>query len=286
MKFIIGLLLCGSAVLAQQSVRVVAAGDIACDPEMVGTTLPDLCDSDITANLIAELTPDGVLALGDIQYEHAELEHFAQVYDTTWGRFKAITHPTPGNHEYYLDASGYFRYFGAAAGEGQLGYYSRALGEWQLISLNSNCAFVACGADSAQAQWLRETLTSQTCTLVIWHHPRYSSGKHGDTPELADLWSILDEYGAELVLSGHDHHYERFTPQDAVSQAKSEGVRQFVVGTGGRSFYPLEQVKAHSEVQVEGEFGVLELTLNPSAYSWRFVTPGGAYDEGSANCVN
>ena len=286
MKFLIGLLLCGSAVLAQQSVRVVAAGDIACDPEMVGTTLPGLCDSDITANLIAELTPDGVLALGDIQYEHAELEHFAQVYDTTWGRFKAITHPTPGNHEYYLDASGYFNYFGAAAGEGQLGYYSKALGEWQLISLNSNCAFVACGADSAQAQWLRETLTPQTCTLVIWHHPRYSSGKHGDTPELADLWSILDEYGAELVLSGHDHHYERFTPQDAVSQAKPEGVRQFVVGTGGRSFYPLEQVKAHSEVQVEGEFGVLELTLNPSAYSWRFVTPGGAYDEGSANCVN
>ena len=128
MKFLIGLLLCGSAVLAQQSVRVVAAGDIACDPEMVGTTLPGLCDSDITANLIAELTPDGVLALGDIQYEHAELDHFAQVYDTTWGRFKAITHPTPGNHEYYLDASGYFRYFGAAAGEGAVRLLQQGVG--------------------------------------------------------------------------------------------------------------------------------------------------------------
>ena len=269
-----------------QSVRIVAAGDIACDPEMVNTTIEGLCDSDVTADLIVSLEPDAVLALGDIQYEHAELDHFERVYDRTWGRFKNLTYPTPGNHEYYTDSSDYFAYFGAAAGENQQGYYSLSLGNWQLISLNSNCSFVACGADSAQAQWLRETLNSspQTCTLAFWHHPRYSSGEHGDTATLSELWEILDAHGVELLLSGHDHHYERFAAQDAFGQVKTNGVRQFVVGTGGRSLYGVESVAANSEAVVDDSFGVLELSLNPETYSWRFVTPDGMFDEGRAEC--
>ena len=272
-----------------QRVTVVAAGDIACDPETAKTKRTDLCQSEATATLIERLEPDAVLVLGDSQYETGELEAYQKVYNKTWGHFKAITYPSVGNHEYYRGGGeGYFVYFGSRAGDPSKGYYSFNLGDWHLISLNSNCDITACGAQSEQATWLREDLAAHPtrCTLVFWHHPRFSSGEHGNTKELSDLYQILYEGGVEIVLSGHDHHYERFVPLAPNGRFDgSRGVVQFVVGTGGRSLrstFP----SFTSKKRFSGTFGVLKLELLPDSYTWEFVPTGKTRftDEGSAVC--
>lgn len=268
---------------------MVAAGDIACDPEMVATSRSDLCQSDATAQLIEALAPAAVLTLGDNQYKNGDSVAFEQVYETTWGRFKARTYPSVGNHDYYSGGEGYFSYFGARAGEPSKGYYSFDLGAWHLIALNSNCSEVGgCGADSEQGRWLSADLAAHgaKCTLAFWHHPRFSSGSHGDSSATAELFTLLYKAGAELVLSGHDHHYERFAPQAPnKSLDPDRGVTQFVVGTGGRSLRPTLPTLG-SQKRYSGSFGVLKLELRPASYTWTFVSveETSFSDSGTANC--
>jgi hypothetical protein len=267
---------------------VAAAGDISC------AALPTngaSCQQQATSDLLARRPLDAVLMLGDAQYMVGALPAFQQFYDPTWGRFKAITHPAVGNHEYSSpDAWPYFAYFGPVAGASNRGYYSFDLGDWHLIALNSNCGRVGgCKAGSPQETWLENDLAAnrKTCTLAYWHHPRFSSGRAGSSRRTDAFWRVLYAAGADLVLSGHDHDYERFAPQ--TSRRKRDdayGIRQFVVGTGGKSMVQFGTVQSNSEVRDNGSFGVLELTLRRASYSWRFVpAAGGTFtDAGSGRC--
>jgi hypothetical protein len=266
---------------------IVAAGDIACPP---GTAVSATnCHQGATSNLLAGAT--AVLTLGDAQYPAASLADFQAVFHPTWGRFKAITHPTSGNHEYNTaGAAGYYDYFGAAAGPRGKGYYSYDLGAWHLIAINSNCTQVGgCNAGSAQERWLRADLAASAarCTLAYWHHPLFSSGTHGSDPRTAPLWQALYEHGADVVLTGHDHNYQRFAPQTASGVADPRGIREFVVGTGGRGHYAVNTPIANQEVAKTGTFGVLKLTLHALSYDWAFVPESGAAftDSGSASCA-
>jgi 3',5'-cyclic AMP phosphodiesterase CpdA len=267
---------------AAQGVKVLAAGDVAgCDSS----------GDEQTANLLDRL-PGTILALGDLAYDDGTLEEFEDCYHPTWGRHKARTKPVPGNHEYSTDgAEGYYDYFGAAAGDPNRGYYSYELGNWHVVALNSNCADIGgCERSSAQGRWLAQDLAANpsACTLAYWHHPRFSSSeKHGSSTLTRDLWAILMEHGADLVLQGHDHNYERFAPQDADGNATPFGIRSFVVGTGGRSHYGFTDAESNSEVRNGTDYGVLELTLRPMSYAWRFVPVQGQTftDSGSSPCV-
>lgn len=261
---------------------LVAAGDIACVPGMAAT--PAECQHEATARLVESLAPDVVAPLGDLQYEFGEAKNFAASYDPTWGRFEDRTRPAVGNHEYAGGrAPGYYGYFGPAAqGVDGRGWYSYDLGAWHVVVLNSVCSVVGCGEGSDQLGWLRADLAAnpRPCTLAYWHHPRWTSGLHGVDTSTQPLWDALAAAGADVVLGGHDHHYERFAPV--------QGIRQFVVGTGGRNLYPVLFRTEGSEVVDTRTFGVLALTLRPDGYDWRFVAiPGSASgftDEGSAGC--
>ena len=231
-----------------------------------------------------------VLTLGDHAYPDGTAAEFAECYEPSWGRFLDRTRPVLGNHDYHTDlAAPYFAYFGAAAGTSGEGWYSFDLGEWHVVALNSNCELVGCSADSPQGRWLAADLAESgaRCTLAFWHHPRFSSGPDGDIPKMAELWRILYEAGADVVLSGHAHQYERLAPMDPSGVVDPErGVRQFVVGTGGRSLYAFGPVNPASEVRSNASFGVLKLTLRPDGYDWEFlpVDAGGFTDSGSAGC--
>jgi hypothetical protein len=266
---------------------LVAAGDVACAPGEPRT--PIACHQLDTAALIARLRPDAVAALGDLQYPDGALADFDGSFDKTWGRFKDRMHPAIGNHEYETpDAAGYFAYFGARAGRPGEGWYSYELGRWHVVALNANCDVVGCGAGSPQQRWLRADLAAhpRRCTLAYWHQPRFSSGLHGSDDTLAPLWRTLQRGGADVALSGHDHDYERFAPQDADGRRDDGGgIVQFVVGTGGKSHYPVLLARRNSRTHAS-VFGVLALTLGRGAYTWRFVAePGvGFRDGGTARC--
>jgi hypothetical protein len=267
---------------------IAAAGDIACSSDEPVT--PTTCRQEATSDLLLAAAPPGVLVLGDLQYDKATQAGFLGSYDRTWGRLKAITHPIPGNHEYLSDASGYFDYFGPAAGDPANGYYSYDIGTWHLIALNSACGRVGgCGRGSPQERWLRADLAAhpKRCTLAYWHHPRFSSGGHHNYRQVGAFWRALDAAGAEVVLSAHDHDYERFGPQRPDGKADPvRGIRQFVVGTGGKNLRGFSRVEANSEVRNGDTFGVLLLTLHPGSYDWRFVPErGGRFtDAGSGSC--
>ncbi|MGV3742626.1 MAG: metallophosphoesterase family protein, partial [Burkholderiaceae bacterium] len=211
----------------------------------------------------------------------------AHCYHATWGRFKERTHPTPGNHEYRTrSAEGYFDYFGAAAGDRQGGFYRFQAGDWQIISLNSN---LKGDAYFVQLEWLKSVLAENTarCTLAYWHHPVFSSGDHGNEDAMLPAWRMLAQAKAELVLSAHDHHYERFGPMNADGKRDdAHGTRQFIVGTGGAALTKFKLFKRHSEATGNSSHGVLKLALKPDAYDWEFMptkagTPG---DRGSGSC--
>jgi len=266
---------------------VVAAGDIAaCNSE----------GDEATARLVRGIEGT-VLTLGDNAYPDGSAEDFEECYEPTWGQFKARTKPVPGNHEYKTDegASAYFDYFGQTAGDPDEGYYSYELESWHIVAINSNCGEgeIRCGPGSAQTKWLEEDLAANAadegeCTLAYMHHPRFSSGEeHGSTPRLEPLWEALYEAGADVVLSGHEHNYERFAPQDPNGKADPQrGIREFVVGTGGKSHYPIVAPIANSEVHNDESYGVLQLTLHPDSYEWQFVPVEGETfsDAGSAQC--
>jgi acid phosphatase type 7 len=252
-----------------KGVTVYAAGDIArCaypDPAYSGAAAT-------AATVAAGLAQDPqavVLVLGDLTYPRGAAKEFADCYAPTWGRFKDRTWPAPGNHEYYTpDAKPYFAWWGARAGRG---YYSFELGTWHIISLDSN---LTPAQHAAQLDWLRADLAAHPahCTLAYWHHPLYSSGGHGSVPKMRDAWQLLYDAGAELVLSGHDHDYERFAPQDANGRLDpARGIRQFVVGTGGAYPTPFLLTVAHSEVRDSNRTGVLRLRLYAGGYGWEFV---------------
>ena len=221
-------------------------------------------------------------------YESGTAAEFASCYDPSWGRHKARTRPSPGNHDYVTSgASAYYAYFGANAGSSSTGYYSYNLGDWHIIALNSN---IARTAGSTQEQWLRGDLAANTksCTLAYWHHPRFSSGfEHGNDTSVQPLWQALYDYNADVILSGHDHDYERFAPQTPTGvDDPSRGIREFIVGTGGRSHYLMGTRQANSEIFDATTYGVLKLTLSTGGYAWQFVpVAGGVFtDSGSGSC--
>ena len=267
---------------AEESRLLLAAGDIAsCDSNGDETTEP-----------LLRARPRAVVAtLGDNVYDAGRLDEFERCYAPSWGIAKARTKPAAGNHDYKTAAAaGYFAYFGRRAGDPTRGWYSYRLGSWHVIVLNSNCRDVGgCARGSAQERWLRRTLAANhaTCTLAYWHHPRFSSGdKHGGSLATADFWNALYEAGADVVLSGHDHVYERFAPQTPEGRAAPRrGIRSFVVGTGGAGLYGFGEPQPNSLVRL-AKYGVLALTLERGRYSWRFLSAeGGVSDPGSAPCV-
>ncbi|HEV8632251.1 MAG TPA: metallophosphoesterase [Thermoanaerobaculia bacterium] len=276
-------------------VTVVAAGDIACDPGDPefhgGAGSAKACRMRATSDQALALHPAAVLLLGDLQYENATLAKFQLSFDPTWGRLRALSHPAVGNHEYLTPgAAGYFAYFGAAAGDPAKGYYSFDLGGWHLVALNSNCEQVGgCGATSPQVTWLGADLRAHSgaCTLAYWHHPRFSSSLHGTDATYQPFWEALQAGAADLVLVGHDHVYERFAPQDAAGgDDPLTGIRELVVGTGGRLLYSFNAAQPHSEVRNSDTYGVLQLTLHATGYNWNFLPEAGKTfsDSGSGTC--
>ena len=273
---------------AAQDYTVYAAGDIAyCehpDPAWSGAAATaSLVEAALASNRDA-----AALLLGDITYPRGTLREFTDCYHPTWGRFKQRTFPSPGNHEYLTrGARGYFDYFGSAAGPG---YYRLTLGSWQVYSLDSN---LAPGPAAAQLAWLKRELAANPshCTLAYWHHPLYSSGGHGSSARMLEAWKVLHRAGAEIVLSGHDHDYERFAPQDAAGRSAPDGVRQFVVGTGGAFLTPFLLPLRNSEMRDNSRSGVLKLVLQDGGYAWEFLEAaydgfpnGNAPDRGQGKC--
>lgn len=261
------------------------AGDIAVCP---GPNQPNGRQED-TARLL-DTIGGTVFTLGDNAYPSGSRENYQNCYHRTWGRHLGRTRPAPGNHEYDLmsAAAPYFEYFGDLAGTPGLGYYSFDLGGWHVISLNSNegepGSGVSVGPASAQGQWLQRdlALNRSRCTLAYWHHPLFSSGQNGQHPRMRPFYQMLYDANAELVLTGHDHLYERFAPQAPDGRLDPvRGLRQFVVGTGGMvPLYRFHTVRPNSEWQNNQDHGVLRLTLHAESYQWEFVTPGGTKDSG------
>lgn len=265
---------------ASASPVLVGAGDIASCYD----------DNDEATARLLDTIEGTVFTLGDNAYDEGTAENFAECYDPTWGRHADRTRPVPGNHDYYTEgAAAYFEYFGDAAGDPVLGYYAYELGDWQVIALNTNCGQIGgCGEGSAQFTWLEAVLEAAParCTLAYSHHPLFSSGAHGDEADLMELWELLDRSGVDVMLGGHDHIYERFAPQDAWGNADPEGIRQFIVGTGGAPLYEIGTPHPNSEVRQNSSFGVLQLTLHEDRYAWEFIPVAGSTftDTGTATC--
>lgn len=273
---------------------VIAAGDMVCNFQRQN----DLeCFDKEVSDLAIKNNPDLFLTLGDEQYENGSAEDFANYYSKSWGRLKEITKPSLGNHEYgTLGAEGHFDYFNGlsknsgVAGQRGKGYYSFDESNWHFISLNSNCSAIkGCTRGSPQAQWLISDLekNDKRCILAYWHHPLFSSGYHGNNNLLMkDIWEILYDNKASVVLNGHDHHYERFGKLDPEGKKDPKnGIAQFIVGTGGRSLYPIVEVAPNSQFRISGSFGFLKLTLSPTSYQWEFIAiDNTALDKGEENC--
>jgi hypothetical protein len=272
--------------LAQTDPVLVGAGDIAnCNR----------AEDESTAQLLDSIAGT-VFSLGDNAYPGGRPAQFNNCYGPTWGRHKARTRPAPGNHDYHTaGAAGYYTYFGTAASpldtnctSNCKGYYSYNLGTWHIIVLNDE---IDHSAGSAQEQWLRADLAANqsVCTLAYWHQPRFSSGLHGSNSGAQPFWQALYDDGADVVLNGHDHTYERFAPQNPSGQADpSRGIREFVVGTGGAELYGFITTQANSEVRNSTTWGVLKFTLHPTSYDWEFIPIAGQSftDAGSAHCVS
>ena len=261
---------------AAASVTLLAAGDVA-DCNSTGDSA--------TAALLAQ-NSGTVAALGDLAYESGTATEFANCYQPTWGAHKARTKPVPGNHEYNTSGAGpYYDYFGAAAGTRGQGYYSYDVGAWHVVALNSEANF---GSTSTQLTWLRNDLAANTknCTLAYWHKPRFTAGNYSDFTAYQPFWQALYDANAEVVLAGHDHNYQRYRPMTPTGAADTtRGIREFVVGTGGRGHYGL-RTDSRREAGNDTAFGVLKLTLRGGGYDWNFLPVSGASytDSGSGTC--
>jgi hypothetical protein len=290
--------------LAASDPVIAAAGDIACDPSNVnfnnGNGTSGSCREKYTSDLLMNAGLSAVLSLGDNQYYCGGYQAYLQSYDPTWGRVKSITHPVVGNHEYLTSggtdctidntgAAGYFNYFGPAAGNPSQGYYSYDIGTWHLIAINSNCGNAGgCSTSSPQGKWLAADLAAHTnyCTLAYWHIPLFSSGGRASTNTKA-IWQILYNNNVDVVLSGHDHIYERFAPQTPDGTLDTaRGIREFIIGSGGANHTSLATIAANSEVRNTDTYGVLKMTLHPTSYDWQFVPEAGKTftDSGTGVC--
>ncbi|HSM39030.1 MAG TPA: metallophosphoesterase, partial [Candidatus Limnocylindrales bacterium] len=259
------------------SVVLVGAGDIAS------------CASsgDEATALLLDQIGGTVYTTGDNVYESGTSAEFSDCYGPSWGRHKSRTMPAPGNHDWNTsNAQGYRDYFGFSGRT----YYSYTRGAWHVVVIDSDCSKVGgCDPGSAQYSWLQANLqaNSAACTVAIWHHPLFSSGEHGNNSSMRDIWQLLYDNNAELVLNGHDHTYERFAPQTATGvRDDARGLREFVVGTGGKSHYGFPSIKANSQVRNSDTWGVLKLTLSSGSYAWEFVPVAGKSftDSGSGTC--
>jgi acid phosphatase type 7 len=261
-----------SAPTSSDSAVLVGAGDI---------TNCSRTQDEQTAQLLDKI-PGTVFTAGDNAYVNGTYTEYLNCYDPTWGRHKSRTNPSPGNHDYLTSgAAGYFQYFNNIPS-----YYAYDLGAWRIYSLNSE---IGVSLSSAQVAWLADDLSAnpRQCVLAYWHKPRWSSGSnHGDNMNMQAIWQLLYDAGAELVLNGHEHHYERFSEMNGSGAAVSQGLREIVVGTGGASLYPFGSPKAASQVRNNNSYGVLKLTLHPNGYDWQFVPAGTATftDTGSDTC--
>jgi Calcineurin-like phosphoesterase len=271
----------GNAALTDPAPAVlVGAGDIAS------------CSSagdEATAKLVDQI-PGTVFTVGDNAYDKGTAGDFTQCYEPTWGRFKSRTKPAAGNHEYQTPgATPYYDYFGAAAGDRTQGWYSYEAGAWHVVVLNSNCGQVGgCSPGSPQERWLRADLTAAKadCIAAVWHEPRFSSVYTGST-STKPFWNVLYQFGADVILNGHHHAYERFAPQDPDGKADPKGIREFIVGMGGRSLASSFQIAVpNSEVRNNNTYGVMKLTLRADSYDWEFVPVAGKTfgDSGSSGC--
>jgi Calcineurin-like phosphoesterase len=268
------------------TVVLLAAGDIAeCDHE----------GDEATARIVTEYPEAAIATLGDNAYPDGSSEDFQECYDPTWGQFKDRTRPAAGNHDHETkDAQGYWDYFGDRGGPFDKYYYSYDLGSWHVVVLNSDCWRVdGCESDDPQAEWLRSDLERHEsfCTLALWHRPPFSSGRYGDskdTGRVRPLWRILNDEGADVLLTGHEHSYERFAPMDADGKRDdARGVRLFVVGTGGGNLRRFENDPlATTEARQDHTWGVLKLDLKPRGYTWEFLPVEGSTfsDSGTGTC--
>lgn len=260
---------------------LVGAGDIAiCGEE----------GSQYTAALLDQI-PGTVFTAGDNSNEAGTAANYQMCFNPSWGRHKERIYPAAGNHDLLISQGApYYAYFGERAGEPGKGYYSFDLGEWHIIVLNSVCEYAGgCGEDSPQMEWLKEDLAEHPnlCTLAIWHYPLFTSGTRGGNEVVRPFWKALYEAGADVIINGHDHHYERFAPLNPNGQPDAErGIRQFIVGTGGAGLRGIGEVAAHSEKRILYTYGVLKLSLKGNGYYWEFVPVAGmgASDSGSGVC--
>jgi acid phosphatase type 7 len=281
------------------------AGDIACGPDHPGFNRGrgenGKCRQLYTSRLLTEA--NSVLTLGDNQNPLASLRNYRRGYDRSWGRFLEITRPVIGNHDYgppwlpYRGPGGYWDYFGKRAGDRGQGWYSFNVGEWHVIALNSLCVgsvnlrtmqeMVGCDRESPQYKWLKQDLRRHRgdCIVAAWHHPRFSSGSYENGfSQVRPFWTALDRAGADIVLSGHDHVYERFTRMHADGELSPDGIRQFTVGTGGNTLGYLRYLQPGSQEFISS-YGVLMLELRPDSYGWEFVTTDGRVrDAGFTPC--
>jgi hypothetical protein len=285
---------------ATQATRIAAVGDIAC--KHLPSNNHQACQYDDVAAAIARGNYDRFLALGDIQYEYGEYANFVDNYDRYFGRLLPITEPVPGNHDYGTPgAHGYYRYFGRIGQEPD-GYYSYDLGGWHIIALNSAIcpAATGCGPGDPQYAWLRSDLAANDsmCTLAYWHHPRWDWLKYQNADWTEDyewlrskpFWDLLSAAHADVVLSGHNHNYSRWKPMDANGHADPAGLRQFIVGSGGRNLNGFGSKSTKPSTFAtgwSGGFGFLQLTLHPTSYDWTFMPADGQpyfVDQGSGSC--
>lgn len=238
----------------------------------------------------AKLIPTGarVIAAGDLAYPSGSAASFASCYLPYYGKFKSRTFPVPGNHEYYAPDLAYFDVFGPRVGTRTKPWYTMKIGRWRFWMLNSNCSRIGgCGRGSRQYRWLNRQIAAHPaeCTAAVWHTPRWSSGRHGSNRAVGQLYRRLVDAGGDLLLSGHDHSYERFARKRPSGRVAGSGMRQLVVGTGGAHLYQFSGRVRGSLVQDAGHHGVLRLRLGNRGYSWRFLsTDGAAVDKGSDSC--
>ncbi|MEV6866418.1 DNRLRE domain-containing protein [Streptosporangium subroseum] len=263
------------------------------DPVLVGAG--DIASSgtgDTATAALLDGIPGTVFTAGDEAYPDGSASNFSTYYAPTWGRFKSRTRPVAGNHEYVTPgASAHYNYFGSAAGDPAKGYYSYNLGSWHVVALNSNCSSVGgCNAGSAQEKWLRSDLAAnaKACTFAYWHHPRFTSGSnHAPDPSVGPLVQALYDNNADVIVTGHNHQYERFAPMNPSGQLdNTRGLRHFVIGTGGAGLYSFGTILPNSEVRNNNTFGVVKFTLHSNSYTWQFVPQSGKTftDSGTTAC--
>lgn len=240
-------------------------------------------EADAAVARLAASLPGEIALLGDNAYPDGTASDYERCFAPDWSAMRDRMRPVPGNHEYNASRSAapYFAFFGSSAGPAGQGWYSYDLGAWHVVALNSNCDAVGgCGEGSVQLQWLREDLAAHpsSCLLAYWHHPRWSSGRHGNAAFMDGIWQLLVGAGADVVLNGHDHSYERL---------RTDGVREFVVGTGGRSLYAFDSAALPAtEARHQGSYGLLWLALSDGSYEWQFLPLGATTftDSGQGDC--